>query len=141
MVISEREIEIKNSMGIIYCEIGQLEQGIDHFEDALKLLTRIKHIKDYQIEIRLYYNLAKTYTSLEKWNDALVYCEKAIRQCIHHSTLYSFGELYYQQGECLLKIGDKSKGEQSLKKAISIFELIGNESFANETRKLLNMSI
>jgi len=57
--LTEREIEILNSIGIIYSEISEYENSISYFNRALEQLKYVPYLSDKFIKVRIYYNLAK----------------------------------------------------------------------------------
>ena len=63
---SEREIEILLSKGIIFSEQKNYEEAIEVYQVCLRNLKNLTQLNDFQIQIRILYNLTKTLIDYEK---------------------------------------------------------------------------
>lgn len=131
----EREIEILNSIAIIHDEEKEFTKAVEIYRMALTQLKYLPQVKDKKIKIRILYGLARTLTEMGEFKESLMYSERGIHLCISCESLYLFGELHYQSGCNLIKMGQKEKGTSYLEKAIFIFELEKNEKFAGLVRQ------
>ncbi|MFT9849200.1 helix-turn-helix domain-containing protein [Aneurinibacillus sp. REN35] len=134
---TEKEIEILNSIGIIYSEEGRYKEALERFATAIDHMNSITFIQDYTIYLRLFYNYAKVLTQLENYTRSLTYCDKGLRLCQQHEYLYLFGELHYQKGENLLKLRKKEQALEFFHKSWTIFDLQQNYVFAEFVQKKL----
>jgi transcriptional regulator with XRE-family HTH domain len=138
----EREIEVLNSIAIIHDEEKEFEKAIGMYRTALTQLKYLPQVKDEKIKIRILYGLARTLTEMGQYKESLTYSERGIHLCISCESLYLFGELHYQSGCNLIKLGQKESGTRYLEKAVLIFELEKNEKFAalvrQQMKKLLD---
>lgn len=126
---TEQDIQILNSLAIIYSEEEQWERAKCMFEEAIKVFHKSIFIKDITIYIRLCYNLGKLLYSMKQYNDAVNFCNKGLEQCKNHKSSYLHGELLYQKGLTLIEMNNKEEGIKHLKYAFTIFELLGKDSY------------
>ncbi|MED0675406.1 helix-turn-helix domain-containing protein [Aneurinibacillus thermoaerophilus] len=134
---TEKEVEILNSIGIIYSEEKQFTKSAEIFSTAIKHMSNVTLVQDYTIYIRLFYNYAKVLTKLGNFSSSLEYCERGISLCLQHEYLYLFGELHYQKGENLFHLCNKEQAIEFFRKSIIIFELQQNNIFVDYVRKRL----
>jgi transcriptional regulator with XRE-family HTH domain len=97
-VYCEREIEIINSIAVIYYEDEEFNKVIELLLDNLNHLQKIPFLVDSTIKTRIFYNLAKSYTRIKKYKESLNECNRGIDWCIESNTLYLFAEFHYQMG-------------------------------------------
>ncbi|WP_339061214.1 hypothetical protein [Tepidibacillus marianensis] len=135
---TEREIEILNSIGVIYSEISEYENSILYFNQALDHLKYIPYVTDKLIKVRIYYNLAKVLTKAKLYKRSIEICGKGINFCIKFQSFYTLGELYYQKGFNLIQTGNRNEGLEYMKKAIFIFEIQGNQLFIENIQDEIN---
>jgi transcriptional regulator with XRE-family HTH domain len=135
---TEKEIEILNSIGIIYSEEGYYEEAIDLFKTAIEHMNSMAFVQDHTIYLRLYYNYAKLLTLRGDYISSLEYCEKGILLCLQHEYLYLFGELHYQKGENLLLLQKKEAALEFFQKSLKIFEIQQNSIFIEYVQKRLS---
>jgi transcriptional regulator with XRE-family HTH domain len=134
---TEKEIEILNSIGIIYSEEGRYKEAMDIFSMAIQHMSGVAFVQDYTIYLRLFYNYAKVLTVLEDYVVSLKYCDKGLALCLQHEYLYLFGEFHYQKGENLLQLRKKKQAIEFFRKSLMIFELQQNHKFAQFVKKRL----
>lgn len=127
--LSERELEILTSIAIIEKDDKNYHNALKIFLEAYHFLENLPHLKDSKVKLRVLYALAQLLTKLGKYDKSLKYSIEGIKFCISNESLYLFGELYYQTGENYIRIGEYEKGNEYLKKSISVFELQGNSKF------------
>ncbi len=133
----EREIEILNSIGIILYEEKEYEQALDTYQTALKSLNELPQTKDENIKIRILNALAKTLGDMSNYDESLIYSNRGIDLCISNESMYLFGELHYQAGESLIKLGKIEQGKEYMEKSMTIFTLQRNERFVKLVEKEL----
>lgn len=98
-VTTLQEVEILNSIAIIYNEIQDYQQSIQKYKQAIRHFRGMMEITDRRVEIRLYYGLAKSLFKNQYYGESIDYCKKGINVCINEEILYLLGELYYEQGQ------------------------------------------
>lgn len=134
---TEKEIEILNSIGIIYSEEGRYKEALEIFSRAIRHMNGITFVQDYTIYLRLFYNYAKVLTQLEDYKLSLQYCDKGLMLCLQHEYLYLFGELHYQKAENLLCLRHTEQALDFFHKSLMIFELQQNHTFVEYVKKRL----
>lgn len=135
---SLREIEILNSIGIIHCEEEEFVQANTYFNKAIEYYGIINPKSDFKIIARIFYNYAKSLTSLESYEESIKYCEKGIKTCFKNESLYLLGELYYQKGFNFNKMGINSESIIFMKKSLQIMELLNNDAFIEHINSKIN---
>lgn len=132
---TEQEIEILNSVAVIHRETANYEEAETRFREGLERLKEVPRLTNFQIEIRLVFGLSQLLTDIEEFQESLEWCNKGISLCKSYDTLYIYGELLYQRGENLARLGEKEKAKESLDKSVQIFELQGNTVMVNSVKE------
>lgn len=122
------EIEILNSIAIIYSESKQYDEGIKCFNECLLHYQESK-CKDVKVKIKILYGLSKTLTTLKQYDESIEYIDEGIKICSQVDILFLLGELYYQKGINLCYLGQKQLGIECLRKSRNIFEIQKNYMF------------
>ncbi len=123
--LSEREIDIMQTMAIFYAENKEYEKSINIFKRCLTNFNKLDFPKDKEIKLKLMLNLAKCFDFTYQYEEAIKYIDKGIKLAINLNTLYLLGELFYLKGQCLLKMKQHNVEDviYNWKKALFIFEL------------------
>ncbi|UTE73350.1 helix-turn-helix transcriptional regulator [Rossellomorea marisflavi] len=129
-VIQEREIEILLTIGAIYYR-EDINAALPLFEEIIRHVQLLPHLNDYTIKTRLYFNLARTLTSLERLDESNIYCDKAIKWCLQKDSIYLLGEIHYQKGYNLELINQPVKAKSYMEKALIVFELQQDDKYVN----------
>ncbi|WP_034765300.1 helix-turn-helix domain-containing protein [Rossellomorea vietnamensis] len=132
-VMLEREIEILLTIGGIYYKEDN-EKALTVFAEAKGHIQTLPHINDYTIKTRLYYNMSRVLTKLNRINDSNKYCEDAIKWCLNKDSLYLLGELHYQIGYNLELLNQPLKAKSYMEKALIVFELQQDDKYINFIR-------
>jgi transcriptional regulator with XRE-family HTH domain len=135
--INEREMEIMNSIAVIYFEIEDYQKSIDLYNEILNSIRFPAQIYNYKIKVRIYYNLAKALTRQGNLQLSIEVCCKAIKLCIDTESLYLLGELYYHTGYNYFLEKDKEKYSSLFNKAISVFEITNKTKYIDYINNLL----
>ncbi|WP_254778583.1 helix-turn-helix domain-containing protein [Bacillus sp. cl95] len=138
-VWSEREIEILLSIGSVYFEEGSYEEALDTYVNGHEYLKQIPYIQDHTIVSRLFYNIARVLTRIQRYSESISYCQKAVRWCIEKDNLYLLGELHYQYGYNLELQGQFTEALRLLQKAKVIFELQQDEKYIDHINKKMDL--
>ncbi|WP_171038260.1 helix-turn-helix domain-containing protein [Aquibacillus sediminis] len=117
---TEREIEILNSIAIIYNEEKDFVQSLQLYEEAIYYIEKLPKLKDITIYLRLLYGAAKQQLKLDNIQKSLSFSEKGIHLCRNNESLYLLGELYYEKARCLAK-RDDPEAETFFQKSMQIF--------------------
>ncbi|NMH67655.1 helix-turn-helix transcriptional regulator [Bacillus sp. RO3] len=129
-VMFEREIEILLTIGGIYYK-DENEKALTVFEEAKGHLQALPHINDYTIKTRLFYNMSRVLTKINRIQDSNKYCEDAIKWCLNKDSLYLLGELHYQIGYNLELLNQPKKAKNFMQKALIVFELQEDNKYIN----------
>ncbi|PGK14927.1 transcriptional regulator, partial [Bacillus cereus] len=100
--LSEREIDIMQTMAIFHGENKEYEKSITISKRCLTNFNKLDFPRDKEIKLKIIFNLAKTLTSTYQHEEAIKYLDKGIKLAINLNTLYLLGELFYLKGQCLL---------------------------------------
>jgi transcriptional regulator with XRE-family HTH domain len=129
-VMQEREIEILLTVGAIYNK-QNIDKALQIFEEVKGHLQSLPHINDYTIKTRLYYNMARALTRLNRITESNRYCEDAIKWCLYKDSLYLLGELHYQIGYNVELLNQPQKAKGYMEKALIVFELQQDDKYIN----------
>ena len=129
--LSEREIDIMQTMAIFYAENKEYEKSINIFKRCLTNFNKLDFPRDKEIKLKLMLNLAKCFDFTYQHEEAIKYIDKGIKLAINLNTLYLLGELFYLIGQCLLKMKQHNVEDvfYNWKKALFIFELTEKEYY------------
>ena len=129
--LSEREIDIMQTMAIFYAENKEYEKSINIFKRCLTNFNKLGFPRDKEIKLKLMLNLAKCFDFTYQHEEAIKYIDKGIKLAINLNTLYLLGELFYLKGQCLLKMKQHNVEDviYNWKKALFIFELTEKEYY------------
>ena len=129
--LSEREIDIMQTMAIFYAENKEYEKSINIFKKCLTNFNKLDFPRDKEIKLKLMLNLAKCFDFTYQHEEAIKYIDKGIKLAINLNTLYLLGELFYLKGQCLLKMKQHNVEDviYNWKKALFIFELTEKEYY------------
>ncbi|HDX9530385.1 TPA: helix-turn-helix transcriptional regulator [Bacillus thuringiensis] len=127
--LSEREIDIMQTMAIFHGENKEYEKSITILRRCLNNFNKLDFPRDKEIKLKIIFNLAKNLGHANQHEEAIKYNDMGIQLAINLNTLYLLGELYYGQGWNLLKLKQYNKEDvdNNMKKALFIFELTKNE--------------
>ncbi|HDR4822512.1 TPA: transcriptional regulator, partial [Bacillus cereus] len=129
--LSEREIDIMQTMAIFYAENKEYEKSINILKKCLTNFNKLDFPRDKEIKLKIILNLAKGLDFTYQHEEAIKYVDKGIKLAINLNTLYLLGELFYLKGQYLLKIKQHNVEEvvYNWKKALFIFELTEKEYY------------
>ncbi|CAM4502509.1 MAG: tetratricopeptide repeat protein [Paenibacillus macerans] len=134
---SEREIEIINSMGIIYCEHGNYDDALAMLMKATEYVNKRIVLKEKTLKIKVLYNTAKVLAKLERYEESNCLCDQAVQLCRDYEISYLLGELYYQLGYNHEHLKEWSATLDYFDRSARIFELQQNELFLEQAVKRL----
>ncbi|MEB9608832.1 helix-turn-helix domain-containing protein [Bacillus cereus] len=129
--LSEREIDIMQSMAIFYAENKEYEKSINILKRCLTNFNKLDFPRDKEIKLKIMLNLAKCLDFTYQHEEAIKYLDKGIKLAINLNTLYLLGELFYLKGQYLLKMKQHNVEDviYNWKKALFIFELTEKEYY------------
>ncbi|MDA1633238.1 helix-turn-helix domain-containing protein [Bacillus cereus] len=145
--LSEREIDIMQSMAILYGENKEYEKSINILRRCLTNFNKLDFPRDKEVKLKIIFNLAKISGHANQHEEAIKYNDMGIKLAINLNTLYLLGELYYGKGWNLLKLKQYNEEDvaDNMKKALFIFELTEKENlikmvkekyFENQNKKI-----
>ncbi|TXR62128.1 transcriptional regulator [Bacillus sp. AY18-3] len=128
--LSEREIDIMQTMAIFHGENKEYKKSINILKRCLNNFNNLDFPRDKEIKLKIIYNLSKCLNYTCQYEEALKYIDKGIQLAINLNTLYLLGELYYGKGSNLLKLKQSNDENvaNNMKTALFIFELTKNEN-------------
>ncbi|KKZ90942.1 hypothetical protein B4147_0305 [Bacillus wiedmannii] len=128
--LSEREIDIMQTMAIFHAENKEYKKSINILRRCLANFNKLDFPRDKEIKLKIIYNLSKCLSYTCQYEEALKYIDKGIQLAINLNTLYLLGELYYGKGSNLLKLKQSNDENvaNNMKTALFIFELTKNEN-------------
>ena len=135
---TDQDIEILNSLAIIYCEQKKWSEGKKNFEKAIEIYKQNMFITNSSIYIRLCYNLSKLLYNLKEYRQGVSMCDKGIEICQQKDSNYLFGELLYQKGILLMEIDKREDGIEYLKNACIIFKLLKKHDYFHSVNEEIN---
>jgi transcriptional regulator with XRE-family HTH domain len=129
--LSEREIDIMQTMAIFYAEHKEYEKSINILRRCLTNFNKLDFPRDKEIKLKIILNLAKLLDLTYQHEEAIKYLDKGIKLAINLDTLYLLGELYYLKSQYLLTIKQHNEEDvvNNMKKALFIFELREKEHY------------
>ncbi|MGM1741758.1 helix-turn-helix domain-containing protein [Bacillus cereus group sp. BceL177] len=129
--LSEREIDIMQTIAILHGENKEYEKSINILRRCLTNFNKLDFPRDKEIKLKLMLNLAKCFDFTYQHEEAIKYIDKGIKLAINLNTLYLLGELFYLKGQCLLKMKQHNVEDviYNWKKALFIFELTEKEYY------------
>lgn len=135
--LSEREIDIMQTMSIFYAENKEYEKSIDILRKCLTNFNKLDFPRDRDIKLKIIFNLANCLGQAYQHEEAIKYLDKGIKLAINLNTLYLLGELYYLKGWNLLRIKEHNEEDvvDNMKKALFIFELTEKEHYIKRIKE------
>ncbi|RBP00037.1 helix-turn-helix domain-containing protein [Rossellomorea aquimaris] len=124
--MSEREMNILISMGILEFSRHNYDRAIEIYQGVNDALTNNDQIHDKSIKTRLLYNIARVLTRLGNYHESIEYCEEGIRWIIQEETLYGFAQLNYHIGYNLELQERYQEALPYLEKAAMLFDIQNN---------------
>ncbi|CAM4004930.1 helix-turn-helix domain-containing protein [Bacillus wiedmannii] len=128
--LSEREIDIMQSMAIFHWANKEYEKSITILRRCLTNFNKLDFPRDKEIKLKIIFNLAKILGLANQHEEAIKYNDMGIKLAINLNTLYLLGELYYGKAWNLLKLEQYNQEDvaDNMKKALFIFELTEKEN-------------
>ncbi|MFL8936311.1 helix-turn-helix domain-containing protein [Rossellomorea oryzaecorticis] len=130
-VMSEREMTISISIGIIEFSRGHYDEALERYSEVRRALKLTKHLNDKAIKTRVLYNTARVLTRLGEYKKSIEHCEEAIRWIIEEEHLYGFAQLNYHIGYNWELQGFYQKALPYFEKAAVLFEIQNNEKLSS----------
>ncbi|AST92662.1 MULTISPECIES: helix-turn-helix domain-containing protein [Sutcliffiella] len=134
-LLGEREVEILNSIAIIYSETSCYMDAIKTYDEALVHYIKISYIHDPTIKTKLLYNKAKSLTRLKRLEESISTCKEGVRWCIKHNNMYLLGDIYYHLGYNYSLRDDNLLAIEHFKKSIDIFILQEDQTFVKHIKE------
>ncbi|TCD35293.1 helix-turn-helix domain-containing protein [Bacillus wiedmannii] len=128
--LSEREIDIMQSMAIFHWANKEYEKSITILRRCLANFNKLDFPRDKEIKLKIIFNVAKILGLANQHEEAIKYNDMGIKLAINLNTLYLLGELYYGKAWNLLKLEQYNEEDvaDNMKKALFIFELTEKEN-------------
>ncbi|ENQ3107108.1 Helix-turn-helix domain-containing protein [Bacillus sp. 491mf] len=125
-----QSLYIENSIANIYAENECIQKSIEVYKHILKQLKSLHSNEEFAIKVG--YNYAKALYLDDRYEEALYNVEKTIETSCQNSNMTLIGQLFYQKGECLEKLGhSEDEIRIAYAKALFFFELLDLHSYKN----------
>jgi transcriptional regulator with XRE-family HTH domain len=131
----EIEIELLNSIGIIYRNEKKYQESQVYLKKALNLLKEYPLPNNRRIAQKVTYNLAKVYTDLGNYNESNGLCNLGISVCSKNEDLHLFVEFHYQSGRNWLLLGNIGLGLELWEKSLQLLKIEGKSNLAELIEK------
>jgi HTH-type transcriptional regulator, pleiotropic regulator of extracellular virulence genes len=129
-----QNLYIENAIANIYAENGYFKKGMELFEGILKQLEVLPENKEFDVKVR--HNYAKTLYLDNQYEEALYQINKAIEISCRINSMALIGQLYYQKGECLEKLGyEEAESEEAYEKAYFFFDILEMHTYKEKFMK------
>ncbi|KAA0548547.1 helix-turn-helix transcriptional regulator [Bacillus sp. BGMRC 2118] len=125
--VTEQELAIMNSIGVICFETAQYQLAIDTYLNALKEIRHLRTPIDKKVEIRIIYNLAKALGMTSNFKESTTYCQHGINVCKKSSYNYLLGNLYYLIGYNAFHEGNYQIAKENIEISIQLFRLYDDD--------------
>ncbi|MGM7684188.1 helix-turn-helix domain-containing protein [Cytobacillus sp. Hm23] len=139
-ILKLQQVEILNSIGIIYNEIEEYNKSIEVYKEALSKLKDLPQ-QNFKIEIRLCYSLAKSLYKIKDYRHSISYSQRGINLCIKKELLYLLGELYHITAQNFKNLGNKKDAYDNFIKAKNLFEIEDRFTFVEITHESIKKLI
>lgn len=121
--ITEMDINISNSLGLIYIDLEELDQARDVYKKYFKALHQLLELKDNTLYPRIGYNYAFTLYYLDEKNDALDVAYKVLNYINSQQSLYLLGEIHHMIGMILKEHDWHDEAICHLSKSMKVFSI------------------
>ncbi|AIS52000.1 transcriptional regulator, XRE family [Thermoanaerobacter kivui] len=141
-VYSDLEVRILMNIALIFVfeKTEKRQQGLEMLLFCLEALSE----EEWEIKIKVYYNISYTYHLLSIYEKSLYYANLGIETCVKNNTLSGLGLLLFRKAIAELNLG-REEYKDSLIKSINIFEITGQDKLKKITiescKKLYNLEI
>ncbi|MED3575482.1 helix-turn-helix domain-containing protein [Cytobacillus praedii] len=132
------QLEIAISIANIYNEEKCYKEAINYYNLAINRLNEIKGFIDNKILIRALYNYSKLLYRMDRDKEAVENSSTAIQLCLELESNYLLGNLLYQNGLSLEKLGETKNALHKIEDAYSIFRIQNNYPFASHVKRKIN---
>jgi len=99
----EKLAYLYNTIGVSYRNLNEIEKAHEYGEKAHALQND---------NLLILYQLGMTYSSLQKYEQANVLFEEALRKCLQQNNNYLMGAIYYNLGDNALRVYDLENAEK-----------------------------
>jgi transcriptional regulator with XRE-family HTH domain len=136
--MTEREMQILSSTGAIKFSLYHYDEALQYYSQVERAIKTTGPLQDKSIKTKLFYNIARVLTRLEKYDESISYCLKAIKWCFQEELLWGLGELHYQIGYNYELIDDYEKALPYIRHALNMFKLRNNEDYVVFLKKKID---
>jgi len=121
--VSELDISILNSIGLIYLSVDKVEAAHKIFRVINQKIKEQKAIEDFTLFPRVRYNYAYCLYKLNYFDKALSVTYDTLYYLESRQLIYSLGKVYHLIGLLSEKSGSQRDAEEAFKNAILVFTL------------------
>ncbi|GAB3792894.1 hypothetical protein [Virgibacillus kimchii] len=120
-LITETDIGIANSLGMIFLDQGLNGEAFQHFHHAFQAIKQIPLMEDKSLFVRVGYNLALTYANKNNHERTLGIAYELLYYIKSHSLEYMKGRIHHMLGISHEYLGYYDEAEHYVITAIQIF--------------------
>ncbi|MGX7417578.1 helix-turn-helix domain-containing protein [Carnobacterium gallinarum] len=133
------DVSITNGIGLAYSMNSETDKALTYFEKSLQqldeVMERIDTLQDSKEVIRIYFNTAKFYAQVEKYNKAINLCSLGIALEQNQNMNYILDELTYEKAYSLFKLGQTEDAELFYCYTATLARLSNNDSLVKKIKK------
>lgn len=133
------DVMATNGIGIAYDMISDKEKAQTYFEKTLILLDEVlftvKSIHNRFEIVKIYFNIAKFYSSIEDYQQAIDLSELGIRLLEEEKAVFYLDYLFYEKSLNLFKLGHKEKATENYFYAAALAKISKNTELQSTIKK------
>ncbi len=137
-VKSEREIEILMHKANLFVDYKRFNKAIDLYEDLLFSIRTLPIIRNQNIQIMVYYNLARCYLMISNFEKTIENAKRGLISCRNNRSLYGMGHLYFIAGRSYEEIEKPVTALEYFQKAKQVFELTQEDQYYEKANRNYN---
>ncbi|WP_291652061.1 helix-turn-helix domain-containing protein [Clostridium sp.] len=129
-ILSINEIKIIHSIAATYCRLCEFSIAHDI------LLSLINNIKIFHVDLdvslisEIYYNLSKLLFIQKDYENAILYADDGIKNCICNNFSCVLADLFYILGQCHECLGEFDLSIKNFSKFVCLYDILGHDKFS-----------
>ncbi|WP_246942854.1 helix-turn-helix domain-containing protein [Bacillus pinisoli] len=137
--ITEQELSIMNSMGVISFETSKYDLAISIYQNALREIRHAPVPIIGKVRTRIQYNLAKALSTIGNYKDSNRNCLEGIQICKSNTSYYLMGEFNYQLAFNHYYQEEYHKAKEYGQKAIQVFLVNEDQENLDRTYRAIEL--
>jgi transcriptional regulator with XRE-family HTH domain len=120
-LVSETDIGIANSLGLIYMASDRIEEAKTLFHDSLLSIENLPFVEDKTLYVRVGYNYAHTLFLKQNYDEAINIGHKVLYHTQSNHLRYLVGRLHHMLSIAYEKLNELEEAEEYMTRATQIF--------------------